>query len=161
MADFRLNTQIKRQCQAFRRGFFDLIDQSWLVMFAPRELQTLLSGSDRPIDLKDMKQHTVYGGVYHADHPTIKMFWSAVESLTDDQLRDLLKFVTSCRLPPLLGFGYLNPKFAVSAGGDEEMRLPTAATCMNLLKLPQYSDEATLRAKLLMSITSNSGFELS
>jgi hypothetical protein len=40
-------------------------------------------------------------------------------------------------------------------------RLPSAATCMNLLKLPQYDSIETLKEKLLYAIRSNSGFELS
>lgn len=40
-------------------------------------------------------------------------------------------------------------------------RLPTAATCMNLLKLPQYESYDELKSKLLYAIKSNSGFELS
>ena len=31
-------------------------------------------------------------------------FWSVVSSFNDDQRRKLLKFVTSCSRPPLLGF---------------------------------------------------------
>ncbi len=41
-------------------------------------------------------------------------------------------------------------------------RLPTAASCMNLLKLPNYDGNVeVLREKLLYAIRSNSGFELS
>ena len=41
----------------------------------------------------------------------------------------------------------------------EEGKLPTAATCMNLLKLPDIKDEAQMKEKLLYAITSDSGFE--
>ena len=40
-------------------------------------------------------------------------------------------------------------------------RLPTVSTCMNLLKLPKYTDELELRDKLVYAIDSGSGFELS
>jgi len=43
-------------------------------------------------------------GAYNVDHPVIKMFWKVVESFTNKQKRQLLKFVTSCSRPPLLGF---------------------------------------------------------
>ena len=45
----------------------------------------------------------VLGG-YSADHPVIKVFWRVVEGFTDEEKRKLLKFVTSCSRPPLLGF---------------------------------------------------------
>ena len=40
-------------------------------------------------------------------------------------------------------------------------RLPTASTCFNLLKLPNYSKKATLKEKLRLAISMNTGFELS
>ena len=102
----------------------------------------------------------------------------------DDQL-DFLKFVTSCARQPLLGFGQLNPPFCIqkistheSDSIDEANRrmasslgqprpayinppkLPTAGTCMNLLKLPEYDSIETMKEKLLYAIRSQSGFEL-
>lgn len=89
---------------AFRQGFSDLVNLEWLRMFDQQELQVLISGASIPIDIEDLKQHTNYSGGYTADHPVIKMFWTIVEEFTDDQKRQLLKFVTSCSRPPLLGF---------------------------------------------------------
>ena len=42
-----------------------------------------------------------------------------------------------------------------------EARLPTASTCFNLLKLPNYSKKTVLRDKLRYAINANAGFELS
>ena len=54
----------------------------------------------------------------------------------------------------------LDPPFAIQNVGPEQ-RLPTASTCMNLLKLPNFPDKATLKTKLLYAIESDAGFELS
>lgn len=43
-------------------------------------------------------------GEFTTEHPTIIIFWKIVESFTDTQKKQLLKFVTSCSRPPLLGF---------------------------------------------------------
>jgi ubiquitin-protein ligase E3 C len=40
-------------------------------------------------------------------------------------------------------------------------RLPTAATCMNLLKLPPYTTKQAIKEKLMYAIKSGSGFDLS
>ena len=40
-------------------------------------------------------------------------------------------------------------------------RLPTSATCMNLLKLPAYTSSEVLREKLMYAISAGAGFELS
>lgn len=44
---------------------------------------------------------------------------------------------------------------------NEHNRLPTAATCMNLLKLPKFVDKTVMEEKLCYAIDSASGFELS
>ncbi|KAK2569745.1 Ubiquitin-protein ligase E3C [Acropora cervicornis] len=94
------------------------------------------------------------------DHPCVMSFWRVVNQFTDTQKRQLLKFVTSCSRPPLLGFKELEPPFCVHSAGPED-RLPTASTCMNLLKLPEYLDDVTMREKLLYAVESGAGFELS
>jgi ubiquitin-protein ligase E3 C len=53
------------------------------------------------------------------------------------------------------------PKFAIRDAGRDNERLPTASTCVNLLKLPMYTDERILKAKLLQAINSGAGFDLS
>lgn len=46
-------------------------------------------------------------------------------------------------------------------GGRDVDRLPSASTCYNMLKLPNYRRASTLKQKLLYAIHSGAGFELS
>ena len=55
----------------------------------------------------------------------------------------------------------LYPAFCIHNGGNDLERLPTASTCMNLLKLPEFCDANLMRNKLLYAIESSAGFELS
>lgn len=160
MADYKLNKQIAKQSQAFKKGVVDVVPLEWLQMFDWRELQMLISGASVPIDLEDLMDNTRYGGIYSTENTTIQAFWQVLREFSETQKRQLLKFVTSCSRPPLLGFKELQPPFCIQPSGSED-RLPTASTCMNLLKLPEYKNEHTLREKLLYAITSGSGFELS
>ncbi|CAH3116278.1 unnamed protein product [Pocillopora meandrina] len=160
VADYRLNKQIHRHCVAFRAGLSDVINLDWLRMFDHNELQVLLSGSLVPVDLEDLKRNIKYSGGFTEDHPCILSFWRVVGQFTDTQKRQLLKFVTSCSRPPLLGFKELDPSFCVCSAGPED-RLPSASTCVNLLKLPEYLDDETMREKLLYAVQSGAGFELS
>jgi ubiquitin-protein ligase E3 C len=130
-------------------------------MFDARELQILISGAPTPIDIEDLKKHTNYAGGYHKDHNVILIFWKVVEQFDEQEKRKLLKFVTSCSRPPLLGFKDLYPGFCIQKAGDEPNRLPTASTCMNLLKLPEFKDLQTMNQKLRYAVDSGSGFELS
>jgi ubiquitin-protein ligase E3 C len=77
------------------------------------------------------------------------------------------------------GFKELFPQFAIQNAGADQSRLPTASTCVNLLKvrpvlahharrpgltclqLPQYTNEKVMRTKLLQAINANAGFDLS
>ncbi len=104
-------------------------------MFNQQEVQILIGGVDTPIDIADLQQQTNYGGLYDADHPTIHFFWNVVESFDQEQKKNLLRFVTSCSRPPLLGFRELVPNFSIRDAGDDQYRLPTSSTCVNLLKV--------------------------
>lgn len=46
-------------------------------------------------------------------------------------------------------------------GGKDVERLPSASTCYNMLKLPNYRRASSLRKCLLYAVNSNAGFELS
>ncbi|XP_022110390.1 ubiquitin-protein ligase E3C-like [Acanthaster planci] len=161
MADYRLNKQMRPHILAFRQGLANVIDAEWLQMFDHQELQVLISGALVPIDVDDLKRNTKYSGGYTEDHPLIENFWKVVSVMDNNQKRALLKFVTSCSRPPLLGFKELYPPFCIQYGGSDEERLPTASTCMNLLKLPEFRNEEVLQTKLLYAIHSGAGFELS
>ncbi|KAF9204758.1 hypothetical protein BGZ49_004916 [Haplosporangium sp. Z 27] len=160
MAHYRLNTQIDMQCRAFFHGLSDLIDPKWLWMFNQQELQVMLGGTQTPISLKDLKENVVYSKFEETD-PTIEYFWSVVEEMGEEDRRLLVKFVTSCARPPLLGFGELYPKLCIRNAGQEEDRLPTSSTCMNLLKLPAFTSRQRLKEKLMYAIHSEAGFDLS
>jgi ubiquitin-protein ligase E3 C len=165
-ARHRLVVQPAPQTTAFLRGLREIIRPSWLSMFNQSELQRLVGGDSLAIDVDNLRQNTVYSGLYTIgddgeEHPTIKMFWNVMNGFTDAQRRDVLKYVTSTPRAPLLGFAQLNPKFAIRDGSSDQERLPSASTCVNLLKLPIYKSESTLRKKLLYAITAGAGFDLS
>lgn len=166
MARHRLVVQSAVQTAAFLRGLRAIIRPSWLSMFNQSELQRLVGGDSSEIDIDDLRKNTVYSGLYEVgddnqEHPTIKMFWKVLRSFTDAQRRDLLKYVSSTPRAPLLGFSQLRPRFSIRDAGTDQERLPSTSTCVNLLKLPRYTDERTLRDKLLYAISSGAGFDLS
>ena len=56
----------------------------------------------------------------------------------------------------------MNPKIAIknsSHGNGDRDRLPTASTCANLFKLPDYKSKELLKKKLLYAINANAGFD--
>lgn len=166
MARHRLQNQPYQQTTAFLRGLSTMVQPSWLSMFNHSELQTLVSGTRTSIDVEDLRRNTIYGGTYvigddGLEHPTITLFWKTMKDISDDERRAVLKFVTSTPRAPLLGFGTLNPRFSIRDAGSDQERLPSTSTCVNLLKLPMYRDEGLLKEKLLYSVFSGAGFDLS
>ncbi|KAF8727100.1 hypothetical protein HU200_019606 [Digitaria exilis] len=166
VANHRLNYQIRAQSTHFLRGFQQLIPKDWIDMFNEHEIQVLISGSLESLDIDDLRSNTNYSAGYHPDHEVIEMFWEVLKSFSSDNQKKFLKFVTGCSRGPLLGFQYLEPKFCIHRAGVPGMeehadRLPTSATCMNLLKLPPYKSKEQLQTKLLYAISSEAGFDLS
>lgn len=82
----------------------NVISLDWLRMFSNHEVQVLISGAEVPVDIEDLKKHTNYVGGYSSEDQAIDLFWTVVNDFTDEQKTKLLKFVTSCSRPPLLGF---------------------------------------------------------
>ena len=112
-----------------------------------------------------------------------------MRELSPEDKKKFLRFVTSSSSPPVQGFAHLHPPFTVykvrcgpdvvggtnlvGGGGffaatliglgmaKDVQRLPTASTCFNTLKLPNFKTAQGMREKLLTAINSGAGFELS
>lgn len=170
----RLNVVSAAQTKAFLSGFRDLIPAPWVRLFSSYELQKLISGDDRGINVQSLKDAMQYASGYHPSQEIVRWFWEIVEEMNADQQRKLLKFMTSCSRQPLLGFSSLEPSPCLQqirlpnalrettdlAALAKETPLPTASTCMNLLKLPNYPNKQLMRWKLLAAIEAGAGFEL-
>jgi hypothetical protein len=172
VADWRLRGVVEPGVAAFRSGLATLIPVPWLSLFLPSELNTLISGGAVDFDVDDLARHCQYANGYSSSSSCVKMFFDVLKGFTPQQRAQLLKFTTSCSKPPYGGFKHLHPPFTLArievsapffaaiAGPDVE-RLPSASTCFCRLNLPTYRRQSTMREKLLMAITSASGFDLS
>ncbi|ODV88462.1 hypothetical protein CANCADRAFT_29700 [Tortispora caseinolytica NRRL Y-17796] len=160
VSNYKLNTELRAQTNAFLSGLGKVLPISWLSMFNAAELQELVCGTMKPVSIEDLKNNTVYS-VYDESSPTIKAFWEVLEEMSEEDKAKFLLFVTSSSRPPLQGFKQLNPKFSIRHAGNEIYRLPSASTCVNLLKLPNYQSKELLRERLMYAIQSAKGFDLS
>jgi hypothetical protein len=139
-----------------------VVSPELLSMFCAPELQILISGSQAGLSVEDLRQHTRYAGGYLALDRHIQRFWGVFAELSAEDQALLLKFITSCERPPSLGFASLQPAFTIQrVECSDDQRLPTASTCFNILKLPTYSSAKVMKEKLLQSIRSKAGFDLS
>ena len=162
VAKYYLHDRIKLQARAFFKGLYELIQPDILTIFCAPELQILISGSSGGVVIDELKANTRYLGGYSAFDRNILWFWATVQELNSEDLSKLIKFVTSCPRAPSLGFASLDPPFGIQrVECSDDSRLPTASTCFNILKLPTYSSKNIVKEKLLLSIRSGAGFDLS
>ncbi|KAH7617236.1 putative E3 ubiquitin-protein ligase UPL7 [Nannochloris sp. 'desiccata'] len=174
VADWHLRRRLGPSAAAFSSGLARVFPLAWLKLFSAREVNLLLGGGDGgDVDLEDLKRHTHYSGGYSASSKTVQLFWTVFKKLGPDDRRAVLRFATSSSRAPLGGFVHLSPPFtlhkvdcggaplAIFGVGKDADRLPSASTCSNTLKLPNFKREATLREKLLYAIRSGAGFDLS
>jgi len=161
LAKFKVVSQIAPQARAFSQGVAEVVSLDALKLFAPSEIQLLMAGEERRgFDVSDLRKFTHLSS-YGRLSTTVELFWKVVEEdFSPEDQSALLSFVTSSPRPPLLGFKVLSPQFTIQKVTDTH-RLPTASTCVNLLKLPDYEDRKTIKEKLLLAIHSGAGFDFS
>ncbi|XP_053559394.1 probable E3 ubiquitin-protein ligase HERC6 isoform X2 [Bombina bombina] len=154
--DYIFNTSVAETFEEFRRGFYKVCDKDIISFFQPNELMVLLSG-DFNYEWDMLEKNTVYLGNYSQNHPTIKMFWKVFHSLTLDQKKGFLFFLTGN--DKVTGFTMQAYRVMISRFGvPDETYLPEAQTCNFILFLPEYSSIEILKEKLLLAIQNNRGY---
>lgn len=163
---FLLDTQVARQFEPFKRGFFKVCGGNALSLFQPEEIELLVRGSDEPLDVPTLKAVAIYEnwrrGERPIEHPEeidlIKWFWEAFESANAQDQRRILSFVTGSDRIPAAGAASLVIK--IQFAGKDSRRYPTARTCFNSLLLYKYPTKQDLVYKLWRAITESEGFGL-
>lgn len=157
--DFILNKSVEKQFYCFKSGFNKVLDTRILQLFHAEELMQLVSGQEVYDWVLLENTSTQYKPPFNASHPTIIMFWKVFHSLTIEQKKKFLLFLTGSDRIPILGMKAL--KIIIQPMKVNEDHLPVAHTCFNVLDLPEeYSSEDKMRQKLLQSIEHTHGFSL-
>lgn len=155
--EYLLQKSVQNQFNEFERGFRLVMNGPTMSMFRAEEWELFLCGAP-DFDLHDLEPGTEYHNGYTKDHPTIRLFWKVAHSFTPEQQRQLLFFATGSDRVPIGGLSKM--VFRIQRSGDDQSRLPAAHTCFNLLDLPEYTDEETMRKKLEVAIQNTEGFGL-
>ncbi len=78
-------------------------------MFNAKDLQHIIGGKSSKVDLQDLARYMTYTGGYESSDRWIVWFWESVYSFSEEEQRQLLKFMTSSSRTPLLGFKHMYP----------------------------------------------------
>ena len=164
----RLLESIRPQVEAVRRGITVVVDEDLMKSIRTHlrvsELKLLMCGTPE-IDVDDWETSTTYSGGYTTSSNIVQWFWAIVREMDRPRRSQLLQFCTGSPRVPATGFsnlmgysGALN-RFCIQKLDGNPTKLPTAATCFNTLKLPEYSSQALLESKLILAIYEASGFD--
>lgn len=145
---------VNRQLEAFREGFESVFPTTQLQVFYPEELEQLFCGSNHiQWDMKTLMDccHPDHG--YNHDSKSIKYLFEILSSYNGEEQRKFLQFVTGSPRLPVGGLKSLTPPLRIvrktfEPGENPDEYLPSVMTCVNYLKLPDYSIIDIMREKL-------------
>ncbi|KAK1498493.1 HECT-domain-containing protein [Colletotrichum tamarilloi] len=165
--DMTLGTGVRRQVDAFRTGFSQVFPYSALSAFTPDELVTLFGRVDEDWSLETLMDSIKADHGYNMDSKTVKNLLQTMSELSAPERRDFLQFTTGSPKLPIGGFKSLTPMFTVVCKPSEhpytsDDYLPSVMTCVNYLKLPDYTNIEAMRKQLSTAIKEGQGaFHLS
>jgi len=170
--DAILRTSIAVAAQAFRAGIATVFDPALLDLFSPDELQVLFCGaSDSGAD-EEWTVPALLGAIrcdhgYTTSSGAVQMLVEVLSDLDPVLRRQFLLFTTGSPRLPVGGFNALLPRLTIVQkkplpGRSPDASLPSASTCTNYLKLPQYTSKEIMHERLVRAITDGAGaFHLS
>lgn len=152
-----LNEGVSRQFESFREGFESVFPLQHLQYFYPEELDQLLCGSkSESWDVKTLMECCRPDHGYTHDSRAVRFLFEVLSSFDAEQQRLFLQFVTGSPRLPVGGFRSLNPPLTIvrktfESTENQDDFLPSVMTCVNYLKLPDYSSIEIMREKLLIA----------
>ncbi|XP_045143797.1 E3 ubiquitin-protein ligase HECTD1 isoform X6 [Echinops telfairi] len=161
MFDFCMHTGIQKQMEAFKDGFNKVFPMEKLSSFSHEEVQMILCGNQSPSwAAEDIINYTEPKLGYTRDSPGFLRFVRVLCGMSSDERKAFLQFTTGCSTLPPGGLANLHPRLTVVRKVDAtDASYPSVNTCVHYLKLPEYSSEEIMRARLLAA-TMEKGFHL-
>lgn len=163
VSEFVLKTGVEPLVHELREGFQELVSLQSLRMLTVDELQVLIDGHTQAVTLAEFETHC------HADHgftmssPPVRWLFEVLAEMDIGMQRRFVQFLTGSPYLPVGGLANLRPRLTVvrKTSTDQNIRevdqLPSAMTCQNYLKLPQYDTKEQLKAKLTQAVLEGGG----
>ncbi|PHH82531.1 hypothetical protein CDD82_5712 [Ophiocordyceps australis] len=165
--DMSLGSGVRRQVDAFRQGFSQVFPYSALSAFTPDELVSLFGRVHEDWSLETLTDSIKADHGYNMDSRSVKHLLQTMSEFDAQQRRDFLQFTTGSPRLPIGGFRSLTPMFTVVCKPSEapyvsDDYLPSVMTCVNYLKLPDYSTVEAMKKQLFTAMKEGQGaFHLS
>jgi len=165
--DMSLGSGVRPQIEAFQGGFSQVFSYATLRAFTPDELVMLFGRIEEDWSIETLMDSVKADHGFNMDSKSVKNLLQTMSELNPSQRRDFLQFVTGSPKLPIGGFKSLTPMFTVVCKPSEppyasDDYLPSVMTCVNYLKLPDYSSQKVLKERLFVAIREGQGaFHLS
>jgi E3 ubiquitin-protein ligase TRIP12 len=165
--DAIIGAGVQPQARAFREGFSKVFPISDLQAFSADELVMLFGNSDEDWGVETLNEAIKADHGFHSESRAIRELIGIMSDFDPFARRDFLQFITGSPKLPIGGFRGLNPPLTVVRKPHEpplmaDDYLPSVMTCVNYLKLPEYSSKVVMREKLRIAMKEGVGsFHLS
>ncbi|KAH8170839.1 HECT-domain (ubiquitin-transferase) domain-containing protein [Sarocladium implicatum] len=165
--DMTLGAGVRRQVDAFRAGFTQVFPYSALSAFTPDELVNLFGRVDEDWSIETLLDSIKADHGYNMDSQSVRNLLQTMSSFEPVQRREFLQFITGSPKLPIGGFKSLTPMFTVVCKPSEhpytsDDYLPSVMTCVNYLKLPNYTTADIMKKQLYTAMKEGQGaFHLS
>jgi hypothetical protein len=160
ITDWTLVKGVQQQIESFKEGFESIMPLSSLKIFYAEELERLFCGSGFvKWDSKMLVECTRCDHGYTHDSKAVQNLFDIMSSFNADEQRQFLQFVTGSPRLPVGGLRSLTPPLTIVRKSltdtnlkTVENHLPSVMTCVNYLKLPEYSSVELMRTKLFKAM---------
>jgi E3 ubiquitin-protein ligase TRIP12 len=152
-------------------GFNSVFPIQHLRIFYPEELENVFCGSGtsnyQKWDVRMLADCCRADHGFTQDSHAIKFFYDILSQYDQEEQRLFLQFVTGTPRLPTGGFKTLTPPLTivrkkVDGNQNPDEYLPSVMTCVNYLKIPEYSSREVMKAKLKLAASEGSmSFHLS
>ncbi|KAG6335267.1 hypothetical protein ID866_3823 [Astraeus odoratus] len=165
--DAIIGSGVQSQAKAFREGFSKVFPITDLQAFSADELVMLFGNSDEDWTIETLGEAVKADHGFNGESRSIRELIELMAEFDQPTRRDYLQFITGSPKLPIGGFKGLNPPLTVVRKPAEppltpDDYLPSVMTCVNYLKLPEYSSKKIMREKLRIAMKEGGGsFHLS
>lgn len=149
----------------FRSGFDSVFPSYRLRMFYPEELENIFCGTGvnnfQRWDPRMLAECCRPDHGFTQDSKTIQFFYEILSTYSKEEQRLFLQFVTGTPRLPTGGFKALTPPLTIVRKTNDGKQspddyLPSVMTCVNYLKLPEYTSKEVMRQKLKFAASEGS-----
>lgn len=155
-----LREGVSKQMESLREGFESVFSLKRLgQLFYPEELEAIFCGhtnTTKNWDVRMLSESCRLDHGYTGNSRAIGFLFKILSEYDYQQQRDFLRFVTGAPRLPVGGFKSLSPALTIvrrifDDNDNPDDYLPSVMTCVNYLKLPDYSSIDLMRKKLQLA----------